>query len=207
MVSGNFPAAINSAAYPSDGNKRSSATANDAVSAERQLAISEVGAAITHQLMQPMTALLLYMHQIHWVSELRPGPAQSAVEGALRETERLCRLMTLISDQFEAPIESETAVAYGREMIRWWIQAADRLAKPVRTDRPANQRLTRREREVLDLICKGVSNKEGAALLKISRRTMEFHRARIMEKLGAKNTAQLIQIAMREEGEPPVSAD
>jgi two-component system response regulator FixJ len=56
--------------------------------------------------------------------------------------------------------------------------------------------LTPREREVLQLIASGQSNKEAGRLLGISPRTIEVHRARVMEKLGARNTADLMRIVL-----------
>jgi FixJ family two-component response regulator len=57
-------------------------------------------------------------------------------------------------------------------------------------------RLTPREREVLELITSGQSNKEAGLELGISPRTVEVHRARVMEKLGARNAADLIRIVL-----------
>jgi DNA-binding NarL/FixJ family response regulator len=57
--------------------------------------------------------------------------------------------------------------------------------------------LTPRQREVLQLVAEGRSAKEIAALLRISRRTAEFHKARLMETLGLQTTAELIQYAIR----------
>jgi DNA-binding NarL/FixJ family response regulator len=57
--------------------------------------------------------------------------------------------------------------------------------------------LTPRQREVLKLVAEGRTAKEIAAVLHISRRTAEFHKARLMETLGVQNTAQLIQYAIR----------
>ncbi len=56
--------------------------------------------------------------------------------------------------------------------------------------------LTPREREVLAQIVGGASNKETGRRLGISPRTVEVHRARIMEKLGARNTADLVRIVL-----------
>jgi DNA-binding CsgD family transcriptional regulator len=56
--------------------------------------------------------------------------------------------------------------------------------------------LTRREREVLAEIASGASNKEAGSRLGISPRTIEVHRARIMEKLNARNTADLMRIVL-----------
>jgi len=57
--------------------------------------------------------------------------------------------------------------------------------------------LTTREREVLKLIAEGISNKEIADLLYISIRTVEHHRASIMQKLNIKQTANLVKYAIR----------
>jgi DNA-binding NarL/FixJ family response regulator len=57
--------------------------------------------------------------------------------------------------------------------------------------------LTPRQREVLQLVSEGRSAKEIAAALGISRRTAEFHKARIMEAIGVQSTAELIQYAIR----------
>jgi DNA-binding NarL/FixJ family response regulator len=59
------------------------------------------------------------------------------------------------------------------------------------------QRLTARQREVLQLFAEGRSAKEVAALLKISIRTAEAHKARISEALGLRTTAELVQFAIR----------
>jgi DNA-binding NarL/FixJ family response regulator len=57
--------------------------------------------------------------------------------------------------------------------------------------------LTPRQKEVLQLVTDGRSAKEIAAILCISRRTAEFHKARLMETLGLHNTVELIQYAIR----------
>ena len=56
--------------------------------------------------------------------------------------------------------------------------------------------LTRRESEVLEKIIGGASNKVAARELGISFRTIEVHRSRIMEKLGAKNAAELFHLVL-----------
>ena len=59
------------------------------------------------------------------------------------------------------------------------------------------ERLTSREREVLQLIAEGRSTQEIAALLYVSGKTVETHRARLMEKLGIYTIAELTQYAIR----------
>ena len=56
--------------------------------------------------------------------------------------------------------------------------------------------LTGRERDVLGLLAYGASNKEAGRRLGISPRTIEVHRARIMDKLGARNSADMMRIVL-----------
>ena len=56
--------------------------------------------------------------------------------------------------------------------------------------------LTPREREVLTLMAQGKPNKVMAAELGVSQRTVEIHRARVMEKMGASSLAQLVRMMM-----------
>ena len=57
--------------------------------------------------------------------------------------------------------------------------------------------LTEREREVLQLLAEGKSNKEAAAVLKLSPYTVETHRTNLMQKLGLHNTAEIVLYAVR----------
>jgi two-component system, NarL family, response regulator NreC len=70
------------------------------------------------------------------------------------------------------------------------------------TDAPDNtdgqqRTLTSREREVVRLLAKGTSNKEIAAILGISVRTAETHRAALMRKLGLDSLAGVVRYAIR----------
>ena len=62
--------------------------------------------------------------------------------------------------------------------------------------------LTRRELEVAELIADGASSKESGRRLGISPRTVELHRAHIMEKLGARNAADLVRIVLSRSPRP-----
>jgi two-component system, NarL family, response regulator NreC len=57
--------------------------------------------------------------------------------------------------------------------------------------------LTEREREVLQLLAEGRSNKEVAALLDVGVSTVETHRANLMQKLNLHNTAEIVLYAVR----------
>jgi DNA-binding NarL/FixJ family response regulator len=57
--------------------------------------------------------------------------------------------------------------------------------------------LTEREREILQLLGEGKSNKEAAAVLNLSPYTVETHRTNLMQKLGLHNTAEIVLYAVR----------
>jgi len=59
------------------------------------------------------------------------------------------------------------------------------------------QQLTMRQREVLQLLAEGRSMKEAADILHVAPRTIAFHKYGMMEQLGVKTSAELVQYAMR----------
>src|SRR6185295_14622477 len=66
-----------------------------------------------------------------------------------------------------------------------------------RTDDLNEPALTYREREVVQLVAGGSSNKEVAVTLGISVKTVETHRAKIMRKLGCSSIVELVRFAVR----------
>ena len=76
-------------------------------------------------------------------------------------------------------------------------------AELTRTALDPLQRLTRREREVFELLIRGHSNDEVATKLFISRRTVETHRQRICRKLSAHSIMQMQRLAARHGGLAP----
>ena len=63
------------------------------------------------------------------------------------------------------------------------------------------QQLTPREREVLGLVTQGKANKVIAGDLDVSQRTVEIHRARVMEKMGASSLAHLVRMVIEAQRE------
>ena len=64
-------------------------------------------------------------------------------------------------------------------------------------DEPDDDALSNREVEILVEVCRGLSNQEIADKLFISKRTVDKHRANIMDKTGCKNTANLVVYAIK----------
>ena len=96
-------------------------------------------------------------------------------------------------DFIEKPFDPSTVVERVREAIRVW-QSPSSDDGAIARNFPGHERLTSRERDVLERIARGASNKEIGRELGISPRTVEVHRARVMEKLSAKNAADLMCI-------------
>jgi len=71
-------------------------------------------------------------------------------------------------------------------------------AQSLRSNNPADKPvLTRREKEVLELIAEGLTNNEIAQKIFVSTNTVDTHRKNLLTKLEAKNTASLIRIAVQ----------
>ncbi len=103
-------------------------------------------------------------------------------------------------DFIEKPFAADEVVASVREGLAR-VAARNGAAEPQpQAEFPGAHLLTPREHDVLREITAGASNKEAGRLLGISPRTIEVHRARIMEKLGARNAADLVRIVLTSTG-------
>lgn len=97
-------------------------------------------------------------------------------------------------DFMEKPFDEGRLLARIHEAIRLDQANRQAIARQAASDARVAS-LTPREREIMLLIVAGQSNKEIAAELDLSPRTVETHRGRIMEKTGARSLADLIQLA------------
>jgi DNA-binding NarL/FixJ family response regulator len=97
-------------------------------------------------------------------------------------------------------VEAITAVQEGRYYLSQAIARHVGTESPVQSTSPAGilgGELTPRQREVLQLVAEGKTAKEIAFLLKISIKTVEFHKASIMGLLGLRTTAELTRYAVQ----------
>jgi DNA-binding NarL/FixJ family response regulator len=103
-----------------------------------------------------------------------------------------------------APDELITAIREGLKgktyvtpMIAGKLLRAYESGSPTQIEIDAARNLSSRMREVLQLLAEGHSIKEIASILNISAKTVEYHKYRMMEELGAKTMADLIRFAVK----------
>lgn len=97
----------------------------------------------------------------------------------------------------ENQLEMTLWQAFDRAETR--LREAAAAGAPAATD-PALARLTARERQVLDLVVQGKLNKTVADILGISIKTVELHRANMMQKMGARSITELMRrVLIRED--------
>lgn len=97
-------------------------------------------------------------------------------------------------DFLEKPFDEDLLLAAVREAVgRAGRQTSGSAADTLRARR---DQLTPREREVMELVVAGHPNKVVGTRLGISARTVEIHRARVMEKMGARTLSELVRMAL-----------
>jgi DNA-binding NarL/FixJ family response regulator len=113
----------------------------------------------------------------------------------------------LKDEKYETLIDAVRLIRDGEQVYTDRIQAcipgggdghSSLLQKSALPRHSAVRLLTRRELQILKLIAQGKMNKEIADDLGISKRTVEFHRANIMEKLNLRNLTELVRFAVAE---------
>lgn len=97
-------------------------------------------------------------------------------------------------DFVEKPFENDDLVARVRRALRHAPKPEDRARRADYERKRAT--LTPREREVMDLVVTGKTNKEIARVLDVSPRTVEVHRFRVMDKMEAPSLAALVGMAL-----------
>ena len=135
--------------------------------------------------MLPKTEILVFT--VHEADEMVREVLASGARGYL-----------LKSDLGKHIIAAIEALAEHKPYFTWKVSKTmleQYLVRERRTD--AFHQLTPREREIIQLLAEGRSNKAVAALLGISVKTVETHRSAIMKKLGISSIAELVRYAIR----------
>lgn len=143
-------------------------------------------------ILERLSRLGIWLPLIGMETQPRPTRIVEAIKaGALDylslplDAERFSRCLSRIEH------EAELFCAARRRMI----EARDRISS-----------LSQREREVLDWLSEGSSNKVIARELEISPRTVEIHRANMMSKLGARHAAEAVRLKLEAKIEPKIRA-
>ena len=158
--------------------------------------------AIVRQLNGPLTALLLYMEELKQHSHRLSRETgerdhlQKVVENALLQTERVCALVKQAGGAPMGASPTLPAQSAAPQSPAERHKESGRCPAALLSPDAGQKPLTKREREVLNLISEGCSNKQGALRMQISPRTFESHRAEAMRKLGARNTADLVRAVL-----------
>jgi two-component system response regulator FixJ len=130
------------------------------------------------------------------VKALRTGTPVVMLANSPQLEEAVMAMKLGATDVLARPIDSELLLTVIRDALRKDVHLGAMQAGGRPVEVRGFSQLTPREREVLQLITNGQSNKEAGRELGISPRTIEVHRARVMEKLGARNTADLMRIVL-----------
>lgn len=151
--------------------------------------VEEGGVAV---ILERLSRLGIWLPLIAFDAQPRPGRIVEAIKaGALDylslplDPDRFSRCLTRIEKEAEM---------FGQARRRM-IEARDRISS-----------LSTREREVLDWLAQGSSNKVIARELDISPRTVEIHRANMMSKLGARHAAEAVRLKLEAKLEPELRA-
>ena len=98
-------------------------------------------------------------------------------------------------DYLEKPVDPDALLAAGRAAMEADKVRREKLQRADQSERRLES-LTPREREVLELVVQGQQYRQIAAALGISPRTVEVHRARLMEKLGVHSISELVRLSL-----------
>jgi len=128
---------------------------------------------------------------------------EHSVELAQQVLQAGARAYVLESDGLESVIAAITALSRHKpfltgELAEDILDSYMRLHQTIDGEEPRSPKITPREREIIQLLCEGNSNKETALRLSISVKTVEAHRLNIMRKLRLTSLSHLVRYAIRE---------
>jgi DNA-binding NarL/FixJ family response regulator len=145
------------------------------------------GAEATRQIIARVPRAEVLILTMHGSEELIRGALEAGARGYVLKSDASQDLISAVN----ALIEHKAFLSSGAAG-----PVLDRYLITPRT--PTSQEaLTPREREIVQLVAEGRSNKEIAVTLKISTKTVEAHRANMMHKLGLSSVSELVRFAIR----------
>ena len=149
-------------------------------------------AALMRERVPSVRVVILSMHsgEEYVLQALRAGAAGYLLKDAATGELELALRSVMRGESWLSP-------AVSRQVVEGYVQRTGGDATP--------EVLTARQREVLRMVASGKSTKEIAFLLNLSVKTVETHRAQIMDRLGIRDVAGLVRYALRTGLVPPDS--
>jgi DNA-binding NarL/FixJ family response regulator len=148
------------------------------------------GLDVIRQILKALPRTEVLVVTMHESEDLIRQALEAGARGYILKTEAARHLVSAIKTLAEG--KPYLTCEAGQVVLQGFLDAS---ASPVSERR--TQRLTNREREIVQLLAEGKSNKEVAAQLDISVRTAECHRRNIMHKLDLHSMTGLIRYAIR----------
>jgi len=139
------------------------------------------------QLKEMLPSVKLIFLTMNEDSDLAAEAMRSGASAYLLKSSAASELFRAIQDVLKGKTYVTPKIARGME------QAFIRYPR----GRRHQKSLTARQREVIQLLAEGKSMKEAADFLNVTPRTVAFHKYRIMEELGLKTSADLVQFAIK----------
>jgi DNA-binding NarL/FixJ family response regulator len=166
---------------------------NEATALKPDVVVVDIGMPLLNgleaarQLKEKLPATKIIFLTMNEDSDLAGEAMRSGASAYLLKSSAASELFRAIQDTLKGKSYITPQIARGMQ------QAFIRNPK----GRTREKVLTTRQREVIQLLAEGKSMKEAAVVLNVTPRTIAFHKYRIMEELGLKTNADLIQFAMK----------
>lgn len=153
------------------------------------------GAETTRQALAKMPELKVITLSMFGDNAYYSDMVESGAKGFLLKDSPFNEVVEAVETVYEGGTYfSESLLKSFSESLR---RAPTYIGESVHSEIAEADRLSEREEEILVAICRGLSTQEIADALYISKRTVDKHRANILEKSGCKNTASLVVYAIK----------
>ena len=149
------------------------------------------GIDAARQIRQACPSIHILMLTMHESDELLSEVLALGVRGFVLKSDASTELVAAIKAVSEEKFFISSGIA-GTLISGYLTDTEEQPPLPVKKDR-----LTAREREIVQLLAEGRSNKEVAGALNIAVKTVETHRTNILKKIGAHSIAEVVRYAIR----------